>query len=588
MTKRGKRRNYMKIKKGSLLTAILSLLCAVAFAIGIAIALPKNGTVADADGEAAAKSWILKNPEKEIKFSTPEWYYYEDPAGPNGSLSIADMSAEGLNSGSPTANDTSVSFTQGNISKDGKMVYVDIPVKVKVPAWEEWKISFKVSFSLNVYSTLPSGFSMSAGALYFKPDTDKKDEGYPALAKSSELSFSTNAEASPINGTKIEHSGVGGPKGTISHTHDMSQLTITLTNKTDKEKEFTFNFGMYGGAGYSSAQQSKITSLSANLKDRKAEVTRFWVPAPDKDTKFEYDYDENDKSDVAAQDIEKSDWYTRENDKDYTPGDWAEYKLPENGMINVVKNGTKIDGYEVSYTLKDPTNHPFKFKDGTITKVAQKFKIIINPIEPENLVVIANKEDNKLFTSNKLSDVTIELDGDAATNPKGKVAWRFPNTKLTQGSNEYEFKFTSEDNNYKDTTGKITLEAGGVELAGIKAEYTQGTNTIYPSTDVTKGLPGTLKVTKIATDGSTLGSAPLSSCTYEIAGALTVGENTVTVKYTEDGNEYSAEVTINVTAAQLKKITAVLNTGSVVYESTTMTQLAQMLTVTAEYNDCLL
>ena len=576
-----KKEKDMKTKSRNLLTVILALLCALAVGLGVSFALPKTEKITAQASGLASDIKILSSSVRE---------YYLNAAGGSSSVGKAAMTSS-ISDFNPSLNkvvtQTGITVTQQDKESTAKCIYYDFQVSVTVPAWEEWKISYELEFKIKV--DCGSGAQRSAGAYYFKPDANFFTN--PVVSNNLQFNKLTNpAESS--DGVTLLCKGIqsGGTELNFSDTiysedpNDGSSI-VKLANKSDVSKTFTFDYGMSVFTGNASTQGNKITMFSVELKNRTQQSTELWISAPEDLT---YNYDGTDKKAQIASDITASDWYTRNNDGSYTPGSWASYTLPSGDIKNVVKKSGRVDGYNVTYTLDNINEHGFKLSDGTFTTDPQTFKIIINPVKP-TLAVLANKAGKSLYTSNKLSDVTLDFDP-LATNPKGTIAWTYPSTSLLQEKNKYQYTFTSQDDNYLDTTGEIELTAAAVVISGIKVTYNQGSNKIFPSITLTDGtsLPGAtlgaLSVTTIGSDGKDLGTAPLDQCRLSVTSGTTLtggSTGSITVEY----GGFSKDITVNVSVPQLEKITASQKPSTTVKESTTMAQLAQMLEVKAYYED---
>ncbi|MDE7453133.1 MAG: hypothetical protein K2N22_01845, partial [Clostridia bacterium] len=559
----------MKTKSRNLLTVILALLCAVAVAVGVGFALPKAERIS---AQAAATS-------EDIEITLVKSYFLNRSSG-GSVLSVKEMDAG--NVGSSTTS-LSTSMNKSEAEKSWKGVYADFTVGVKVPAMTEYTISYMVNFTCRA-----DGFpdednfatGQSAGLYHFYPDPGGKtgttfDSTYEnkSLKKLTDLKISKDSDPT-VNDNDYECKGTVEMVDNFGFSASFNSGNLTLKNDSNAEKVFTFSYA----AGYLCGKSiaNYITQFSVSLSDRELKSKDLTVALPED---IELDYTGDDLRQAAEAKIKETKWHKLN-------GDWASYQLPSYDVINVIKNGDEISGYEVTYKLTDAKNHPFKLADGTHSTAPQKFKIIVNPIEP-TLSVIVNKENKKLLTSHKLSDVTIELDPNA-NNPEGTIAWSYPSTSLSKGTGIYQYKFTSDDNNYVDKTDNVVLTANPITLDKITATYTQGDNKIFPTINLSDGLPGTLSVVKYGTDGKSMGTLTPSDYTLSVkAGTTLIAGNTckITVTYKENGKDYTADIDVDISAPQLTGITVSQNEGTNVYESTTMQQLAQMLSVKAAYED---
>jgi len=472
-------------------------------------------------------------------------------------------------------------------------VYVGFQVSVKIPAWTKYKMTFPFTMQavkvnavdglvgrtrtelLYYGCTTPTEYTAAnangGSPLSFnKSYSDASNNGYdgaPTVGANvtSELLVAQNQNTTNDGKTKKPKQGT-------------TSIEETYANESDKEITVGYNFGFFAN-NFTSGTASKVSlGLKAcptfvQLGACTVEAEELWVPAP---TDVSLDYTGSDLRTDAGSLIENDDWYTKSGADYYTLGSWVKYELPTTEIIDV-----KQGGYEAKAVLTN--KYPFKLQNGSFTNSDQTFKITVKPVDP-TVTVLVNKSGSNLYDGETLSDVTIELDP-SANNPKGTVAWSSPNSTLKTGTNAYQYEFFSQDPNYNSVTLSTNVTVGAVELEKIKAEYTQD-GKVFSTTDVSKGLPGTLVVTKIANNGSPMGTLTPSQYTLAPKSALTAGNTCkVVVMYTEDGQNYEAEIDVKVSAPQLTRITAELLTGNTVYESTSMTALAQMLNVRAYYED---
>ncbi len=325
-----------------------------------AFILPKNT-------DKTASATTAASVEDGIKITDVTPYYWQRNGTPSSDdpATLSNMTDEGLSTGTLTTDDTTITFSQSASDQYGKSIYIDFKVGVTVPAWEEWEVSYDVDFLLSVWAN--TTWTLSARVYYFMPDNTTEDAN-DTLEDPNNLTF-TIYECATLDPAKVKSSGVNAVGSLSFNETFQSDSPLTLTNDSDTPKLFTFRYGMNITTCSSSKWTLGINACNATLKNRSVSVKELSVSAP---ADLNYDYDGSDKTNQAIQDIESSDWYTHNNDIWYTPGQWADYVLP-NGAIQDVKTG----GYEVTATLKD--KYPFKLADGTFTNEPQKFKININP-----------------------------------------------------------------------------------------------------------------------------------------------------------------------------------------------------------------
>ncbi len=586
----------MKLKRGNLLTVILALLCAVAAAIGVSFALPKAENIsAQASGSPS-----------DIKIVSYIAYYYSDPSV-NAPSTVAGLSTTSTFGDSVISSPTSLNFSMTTSTQTKKVVYVEFKVGVNVPAWEEWEISYQVKFNLTVVTT-SSGINQSSGLYYFYPNPAAGTYDATTYTYNSAYDNSTCVELSEMMISKDTNPTVSnnqyycdGKKGAGSYSHtatidsgyEVNNKTITLTNNSGSSKQFTFSYA----AGYTcgGSASNRISAFAISVESTGFKSKELYVTAP-KDV--EINYTGNDLKTDAEALIEETDWYKREptsNDSYiHSAGEWASYTLPSTAVINVIKTSSGLGGYDVTYSLTDPTNHPFKDANDKFTTDDQTFKIKVKPIDPPDLTdyLSVNAAGNTLLEGQQLNTVTIDWDTAATIPPdiaSGAVAWYSPSNTLQSGTNNYRYKFTSNSDNYNSVDNRnYSLTAGALVFADIDVTYVQGSSKIFPSTStkLTDGasLPGTLTVTKLNNAGNSMGTVPLNECTVSVKSGTTLtggSTGTITVEY----GGFSKDITVNVSAPKLVSITASQKPGTAITESTKMQQLAQMLEVKATFED---
>ncbi|MDE7075903.1 MAG: hypothetical protein K2O62_01105, partial [Clostridia bacterium] len=278
-----------------------------------------------------------------------------------------------------------------------------------MPAWEEWDISYSLAFTLSASNSSSGGYNQAVGAFYYLPDTTTFDQTYNNTTQASQSTINNinigytaipaattgvYCSAKQVAGTSISHT----PTFYSSATDPTTRSTLTLTNKSNEEKTFTFSYGMFVALSVSSAgNKSRVTACNATLTANDVTVRELSLPAPSPD--LTYNYDGTDKTSAIVDTIENSNWYTKGGANWYTPGSWAQYVLPAGEIKDVIKNDGVTGSYEISYSLLDI--YPFKLEDGTFTTDSQTLKVTINPITlptPSGTVTITyNGEEKTLY-----------------------------------------------------------------------------------------------------------------------------------------------------------------------------------------------
>lgn len=149
----------------------------------------------------------------------------------------------------------------------------------------------------------------------------------------------------------------------------------------------------------------------------------------------------------------------------------------------------------------------------------------------------------KLYTSDKMPEITTS-EGDTA----GAIKWK--ETKLTAGTNEYNWTFTPAISAYKTVTGKYTLTVLPVEFDRVTVSFDPADNVIYTNTPLNT-LKDYLTVTAYNNDGSFYGTATdpdteeknglIASADYELYGALTEGTCNLTLAF--GGKTFPVQIT---------------------------------------------
>lgn len=128
-----------------------------------------------------------------------------------------------------------------------------------------------------------------------------------------------------------------------------------------------------------------------------------------------------------------------------------------------------------------------------------------------------------------------------------------------------------------ERTATIEVYVTAKALESIRAEWT-GEGIVYTSTAIEE-LKAHITVTLVYNDGTTATADGFEITTTR----LTAGTNRIDVRYTpEDGDAQTASFELEVTAVRVGSISAVLNGGVTVYDTT---DLKTLLTVTAANND---
>lgn len=145
-----------------------------------------------------------------------------------------------------------------------------------------------------------------------------------------------------------------------------------------------------------------------------------------------------------------------------------------------------------------------------------------------------------LYTSSKLPEITVE---NAYTS--GAIAWT--DTKLTEGTNEYNWKFTPSNPDYQAVTGTYTLTVLPVKFESIEYDFDPGTTLIYTDTPLS-AIKDCLTVTAKNNDGSYYGGGDglLASGDYGLYGTLSAGTNTLMLIY--GGKTFDIRITGVITA----------------------------------------
>lgn len=163
-----------------------------------------------------------------------------------------------------------------------------------------------------------------------------------------------------------------------------------------------------------------------------------------------------------------------------------------------------------------------------------------------------------LYTSSKLPEITVE---NAYTS--GAIAWT--DTKLTEGTNEYNWKFTPANPDYQAVTGTYTLTVLPVKFESIEYDFDPGTTVIYTDTPLS-AIKDCLTVTARNNDGSYYGGGDglLASGDYELYGTLSAGTNALMLIY--GGKTFDI------------RITGVINADTVSCEGLEISVLPEVLT----------
>lgn len=163
-----------------------------------------------------------------------------------------------------------------------------------------------------------------------------------------------------------------------------------------------------------------------------------------------------------------------------------------------------------------------------------------------------------LYTSSKLPEITVE---NAYTS--GAIAWT--DTKLTEGTNEYNWKFTPTNPDYQAVTGTYTLTVLPVKFESIEYDFDPGTTVIYTDTPLS-AIKDCLTVTARNNDGSYYGGGDglLASGDYGLYGTLSAGTNTLMLLY--GGKTFDI------------RITGVINADTVFCEGLEISVLPKVLT----------
>lgn len=163
-----------------------------------------------------------------------------------------------------------------------------------------------------------------------------------------------------------------------------------------------------------------------------------------------------------------------------------------------------------------------------------------------------------LYTSSKLPEITVE---NAYTS--GAIAWT--DTKLTEGTNEYNWKFTPANPDYQAVTGTYTLTVLPVKFESIEYDFDPGTTVIYTDTPLS-AIKDCLTVTARNNDGSYYGGGDglLASGDYGLYGTLSAGTNTLMLIY--GGKTFDI------------RITGVINADTVSCEGLEISVLPKVLT----------
>ncbi|MDE5789140.1 MAG: hypothetical protein K2H78_01855, partial [Clostridia bacterium] len=291
---------------------ILTPIFCVALLCGTVFSFLKTDNKVSAEAASASDIKILTN--------SIESHYHQIP-GAAFKAKVADMTtpiADMLGDWSEITNsDSKVGAEQATASKPAQGVYIDFKVGVKVPAWEEWTISFELKYECAF--TCGTKYNLAAAFYHFLPDTTTDDPN-DTLADSSVLSFDImNMPQSPDpNMILCEGYHVVSNSGSYNYTYKSGSLTFT--NESDNEQDYTLSFGIFASANFGTSTSSRVKNAYATLQNTSVEsVRKLSIPKP---TGLSYDYDGTDKSSTADSDIAASDWYTHNGDSWYVPGAW--------------------------------------------------------------------------------------------------------------------------------------------------------------------------------------------------------------------------------------------------------------------------
>jgi lysophospholipase L1-like esterase len=145
--------------------------------------------------------------------------------------------------------------------------------------------------------------------------------------------------------------------------------------------------------------------------------------------------------------------------------------------------------------------------------------------------------------------------------------------------------------NIPSVTGNIVITVKAVQetiepdepevtLAHIDVVFNQGNNVIY-ETDSLETLKQYLTVTAKYSNGTVE-----TITSYSLNGLLNVGTNTITVFYEDKTNTFVVTVVEREETVTLKSISAIFEQGdNAIYETATLNDLKQYLTVTAKYSN---
>ncbi len=258
----------MKIKRGNLLTVILSLLCAAALALGIGFLLPKAEKItADAAVSPSGVTATFTDGGVSKTYNQPQ------AMGNPTSVSGGSMSPGGSSFGTGT-NTSTTNFSRTGWVSDFDMWYAGGYATVNVPAHTEYKLKFDASITIT--RLCPSGAVSKVQSygevLYYGSSADT-----PA---GSDMSSSTNFYISSPTSYKIASCSISPSSQVANKTStDTESKNITVTNNTDSNKDFYFYFGVRANTNSQASGTSNFTaSATISLDTLSVQVTSLDAP----------------------------------------------------------------------------------------------------------------------------------------------------------------------------------------------------------------------------------------------------------------------------------------------------------------------
>ncbi len=410
----------MKIKRGSILTVLLAMLCAVALALGISFLLPKAEKV-----DANAYVDVL---------GTPTIIAGTSPAGFNissgwSTSTIGVTAGNGISMSEASASNTLVS---GNYP---------FSIKITVPAYTQYKAKYRIGMTAGL-SSPTTGSSYTTGTLSIER---YKDSSYSDFKE----------QYGPYTWTAY-HGGAGTfiePVDTVDN--------LIFANNTGSPQDFYTYYILKGAVTAARGGWTQALYAAGLCSDTTVEITKLPVPATTDTLTLNYDGNSHNVNFTYA-DVDTSDLnsdlvhYAGSENVNVTldakgydnlpisPSDYSFSASNGSGTLTATKAGT----YKITFNIKPTATSGITFDDGsTVKTMTLKInRIGLSVPSVSNTTQTYNPSLNGCYFGVSSDFDATTMDVVTAPAPTTELEWNVTNTRFeAKKAGTYTVKFQLKD-----------------------------------------------------------------------------------------------------------------------------------------------